>query len=473
MSSGRSARKGSIASALTSGFLCREDDWLFAGVERCLDNGRGIVFVTDDQGVLKGFATMEAMRKALAKGAHLSGARMADVATPWMGDAGSAVVMPVLDESRRVVGVEIRSGHGFLPVAEPDLTHREFRNLLDAFLSTWISSAGDYLASFERRFAEALGMPHGVATSNGTVSLHLALTALGVGAGDEVIVPDFTFAATANAVIHAGARPVLADIDASSWCLTPEAIEKAISPRTRAVIPVHVFGRPAPMTEIALLAKSRGLFVIEDCAEAHGARCDGRPVGSFSDIASFSFFANKILTTGEGGICVTNDSALAARLRMLRDHGMKPERRYWHEEVGYNYRMTNMQAAVGCAQLDRMGELLAMRRSVDDAYRAAFAGVREVEFPPPMPDRFEPVVWFSCLLVPPAKRAAIIEACRRSGIDLRTFFNSLSAMPAYRPFASPCPASNRVAAAGVNLPTSRKVTPEVAQWVAKVIRDAL
>jgi perosamine synthetase len=207
-----------------------------------------------------------------------------------------------------------------------------------------------------------LELAHGVATSNGTVSLHLGLAALGIGEGDEVIVPDFTFAASANSVIHVGARPVLVDVDPDTWCISTDAIERAITPRTRAVMPVHVFGRPAQMTEIAALAKARGLFVIEDCAEAHGARYDGKPVGSFSDIACFSFYGNKIVTTGEGGICLTDNPDLAARMRMLRDHGMRPERRYWHEEPGFNFRMTNLQAAIGCAQLERMDELITMRR---------------------------------------------------------------------------------------------------------------
>jgi perosamine synthetase len=227
------------------------------------------------------------------------------------------------------------------------------------------------------------------------------------------------------------------------------------------------------MTEIAALAKSRGLFLIEDCAEAHGARYDGRPVGSFSDIASFSFYGNKIITTGEGGICLTNNPDLAARMRMLRDHGMRPERRYWHEEPGFNFRMTNLQAAVGCAQLERMDEFLAMRRRVHATYEAAFAGVPGVTFPPAMPQRFEPVVWFSCALTPAEKRPALIAACREANIDLRPFFNSLSAMPPYREFAGPCPASVALSLSGVNLPTLRKVDARVAAKLADIFRGVL
>lgn len=450
-------------------FVCLESDGLWVGVERALDNGVGLVFVTDAGGALTGQATRDTMRGAIKKGAHLGGATMADVMTPYGDGETGAPAVPNLDARRRIVSVSLRPENFFLPVAEPDLTHAELRNLMDAFLSTWISSSGEYLSAFESRFAESCEMAHGVATANGTVSLHLALTALGMGEGDEVIVPDFTFAASASTVMQAGAKPVLIDVDPVTWCIAPDALEAAIGPRTRAVMPVHVFGRPAPMAEIAAVARRHGLFVVEDCAEAHGARYDGRPVGSFSDIASFSFFANKIITTGEGGICVTNNPDLAQRMRTLRDHGMRPERRYWHEEAAFNYRMTNMQAAVGCAQLDRMPELLAMRRGVDTKYRHAFANVSQIGFPPELPERFAPVVWFSCILAPPERRAAMIEACKRAKIDVRPFFNSLSGMPAFRRSARACPNSRALSLSGVNLPTSRKVTAETAQRVAGVI----
>jgi perosamine synthetase len=454
-------------------FVCRSKDGLWTAIERALDNGHGLVFVTDDDGVLIGHAGLSEMRAAVRKGAHLGFANVADVTVPGLPQGDAQAVTPILDAARRVVAVKLRPEATFLPVAEPDLTHGEMRNLIDAFLSTWISSTGEYIRTFEARFAEKTEMSHGVATSNGTVSLHLALAALGIGEGDEVIVPDFTFAASANTVIHVGARPVLVDVDPETWCISLDAIERAITPRTRAIMPVHVFGRPAPMAEIQALAKKHGIYVIEDCAEAHGARYDGKPVGSFSDVASFSFFANKIITTGEGGICLTNDPDLAARMRVLRDHGMRPERRYWHEEAGFNFRMTNMQAAVGCSQLDRMDELLAMRREVHELYEQAFAGMPGVSFPPPMPGRFSPVVWFSCALVPAAKRAGIIDACRRENIDIRPFFHGLSSMPAYRRYARVCPVSTSLAASGVNLPTSRKIDARIANKIAGLFRSVL
>ncbi|KCZ94542.1 aminotransferase class I/II-fold pyridoxal phosphate-dependent enzyme [Hyphomonas johnsonii] len=452
---------------------CGQGDAVWVGIERALDNGQGFVFVTDAEGVLTGFASLTAMRASLMQGGHLGQLTLSDVAEPWGTSSVTLGAAPVLDDKGRLVGIDHSGPQPFLPVSEPDLTHREMRFAFDAFLSTWISSTGDYIRRFEQDFADKVGMAHGVATSNGTVSLHLALATLGIGEGDEVIVPDLTFAASINTVMHVGARPVIVDVDPDSWCMTAESIARAITPRTRAIMPVHVFGRPSEMTEIVELARSHGLYVIEDAAEAHGAQYDGKQVGSFSDISSFSFFANKIITTGEGGICLTNDADLAGRMRMLRDHGMRPERRYWHEEPGFNFRMTNMQAAIGCAQIERMDELLAMRANVHAMYEKAMAGIPGVAFPPAMSQRAQPVTWFSCAQVPADKRDALIAACRDANIDLRPFFNGLSAMPAYRRFARHCPNSNGLSKTGVNLPTSRRVDQGTVDRIAQIFENVL
>jgi len=465
--------KQAAADPSVAAMVCGAADPLWTGLERALDNGKGFVFVTDANGALKGYADLAAMRAAFMKGGHLNGVTLGDVASPWGTAKEPLGVAPILDANDQILGLDESGPQPFLPVSEPDLTHREMRYAFDAFLSTWISSTGDYIRRFEQEFAEKVGMAHGVATSNGTVSLHLAMATLGIGEGDEVIVPDLTFAASINTVMHVGARPVIVDVDPQTWCLSAEAVERAITPRTRAIMPVHVFGRPAEMTEIAELAKARGLYIIEDCAEAHGAKYDGQPIGSFSDISSFSFFANKIITTGEGGICLTNDADIAMRMRMLRDHGMRPERRYWHEEPGFNFRMTNMQAAIGCAQIERMDELLAMRADVHQRYVKAFAGIKGVEFPPEMSQRAQPVTWFSCAQVPADKRAELIAACKAENIDLRPFFHGLSSMPAYRGFARKCPNSTWLSRTGVNLPTSRRVDDAMVARIAAVFESVL
>lgn len=453
-------------------FSVAATDSVWVAIERALDNGYGVVFVTRPDGTLLGAAHLDQLRAGLREGRHLQSPRVEDFTKPWR-DCANAVAAPVCDAHGKLVDIALRRERALTPVAEPHLTHTEFRAVMDAFLSTWISSQGALLRSFEERFAQRIGHTEGVATSNGTVSLHLALTALGIGPGDEVIVPDFTFAASANTVIHCGATPVLMDVDEDTWCLSPETVEAAITPRTRAIMPVHVFGRVAPMRAIQAIARKHGLFVLEDCAEAHGATYDGRPVGAWSDVASFSFFANKIVTTGEGGMCVTSDAALAQRMRMLRDHGMRPERRYWHEEVGFNYRMTNLQGAIGLAQLDRLDTFIADRAALEAMYREAFEGLDCVRFPPAMSAPAGPVVWFVCALVPPQKRDALIAACRAENIEVRPFFNSLSAMPAFRPWAKPCPVSARIAASGVNLPTSHRIDRSTAARIGDVFRSVL
>lgn len=453
-------------------FAVRAGDSMWVAIETALDNGFGAVFVIDDDDRLIGWTRLEDLRAGLRAGDHLRESKAGEMAKPWT-EAAGAVLMPHVDAAGRLVDVSVHGERAFTPVAEPNLTHLEFRSLMDAFLSTWISSQGEELREFERRFAARMGHSEGVATSNGTVSLHLAMTALGIGPGDEVIVPDLTFAASANTVIHCGATPVLVDVDRESWCITPETFAAAITPRTKAVMPVHVFGRVAPMAEIVAIAKPRGIYVIEDCAEAHGAAYAGKPVGGWSDIASFSFFGNKILTTGEGGMCITSDPKLAARMRMLRDHGMNPQRRYWHEEVGFNYRMTNLQAAIGLAQLDRLDEFLAARAALEALYRAAFADLPQVKFAIPQPAPAQSVTWFVCALVPPDKRDALIAACKAEQIDLRPFFHALSAMPAYVPWAKDCPVSRELAASGVNFPTSHKIDQTFTARIARVFRTVL
>ncbi|WP_164467295.1 aminotransferase class I/II-fold pyridoxal phosphate-dependent enzyme [Caulobacter flavus] len=467
-------RPPAVASAPTVGV----NDGIFAAAERALECGQSLCWVLDADDRVVGEVTVQSVREAVKSGAYRAALRAADLMREPVqvvrdGQASDLPAVVELDADGRIAAFKLNPLAEFLPVAEPDLSGAEFRNLADAYLSTWISSTGEYIRSFESRFAAWNGMKHGVAVSNGTVSLHLALAALGVGPGDEVIVPDLTFAATINTVMHVGATPVIVDVDPETWCMSAELFAAAITPRTRAVIPVHVFGRPAPMTEIAAVARAHGIYVIEDCAEAHGARYDGKMVGEFSDIASYSFFANKIMTTGEGGICLTNNLEIAERLRMLRDHGMNPARRYWHDEAGFNFRMTNMQAAVGCAQLDRIDTFLSDRQGVMDLYRPALEGIPGVTLPTALPDRYQPVTWFACALVPADKRAALIAACKAESIDLRPFFNGLSAMPAYRRHARPCPVSYELSQTGVNLPTSRRVDAEVVAKIASIFRSVL
>ena len=264
----------------------------------------------------------------------------------------------------------------FIPVSRPSIGEKEIAYVSDAIASGWVSSLGPYIESFERGFAEFVGTNYALTASNGTTGLHLALVAAGIKAGDEVVVPDLTFIATANAVVHAGAKPVFADIDAETLCIDPQAAARVITPRTRAIIPVHLYGHPADMDAINAIADAHGLLVIEDAAEAHGATYKGQRVGGLGKCGVFSFYGNKVITSGEGGMITTNDEALYQTAKRLRDHAMSPTRRYWHEEIGYNYRITNLQAALGLAQLERIEDFIQRRREIMDWYRAGLTGVR-------------------------------------------------------------------------------------------------
>ena len=376
-------------------FVCGRSESVLSVIEKCLDNGLGRCLIVGEDGRLIGRISLDDIRAALLDGRAIVDPSLrwhtAPVAASVRNDVGcDQLLQPVLDQNGRVTDVVIdRSGQP-LQVAAPHMTRHEFRSLLDAFVSGWISSRGPHVQKFERDFSDFVGVEHGVAVSNGTVALHLALVALGIGPGDEVIVPDLTFAATINAVLYCGATPVIVDVDPRTWCLTRILVEQACTSRTKAIIPVHLYGRPAEMGPIAAFARRRGIAVIEDCAEAHGARYAGRSVGQFGDVACFSFYANKIVTTGEGGMCLTKSAELAETLRVLRDHGMSPERSYWHERVGYNYRITNLQAAIGQSQLPRVKQVLQRNARIAMLYRRALGGIPGVAFPPPMSPGVQP-----------------------------------------------------------------------------------
>uniref|UniRef100_A0A7C1FFF5 DegT/DnrJ/EryC1/StrS family aminotransferase n=1 Tax=Caldilinea aerophila TaxID=133453 RepID=A0A7C1FFF5_9CHLR len=358
----------------------------------------------------------------------------------------------------------------FIPVYTPSLDGREEKYVLDAVRSGWISSLGSYVTRFEQEFARFCGVHHAISVSNGTVALHLALHALGIGPGDEVIVPSLTFVATANAVHYTGAAPIFADVDPTTWCIDPEDVQRCITPRTRAIIPVHLYGHPAPMPALQELADTHNLILVEDAAEAHGAAIHGRRVGGWGRIAAFSFYANKIITTGEGGMLTTDDEALASRCRMLRDHAMPPHRRYWHEEVGFNYRMTNLQAAVGVAQMERIEHFLARKRAIAAHYRERLADVPGVTFAAERPD-YTNVYWMVSILVEPPyalSRDELILALREHGIDSRPFFHPMDTLPPYRS-DSPRPVALRLSRCGLNLPSSPSLTDTQIDYICDVL----
>lgn len=349
----------------------------------------------------------------------------------------------------------------FIPIYEPTLGEAEETVVLDAVRSGWISSNGKYIREFEERFAAFCGVAHGISTSNGTTALHLALHALGIGPGDEVIVPALTFVASANAVQYTGATPVFADVDPITWTIDPAAVEALITPRTKAIMPVHLYGHPAPMPALYAIADQHGLLLVEDAAEAHGAQVGTRRTGALGNAAAFSFFANKVITTGEGGMVTTNDAKLAARCRMLRDHAMPPERRYWHDEVGFNYRMTNLQAAIGVAQMARIEEFIARKRTIAHLYQKVLCGVPGLTLPVET-SGYTNIYWMYSILVDeayPLTRDQVILALRERNMDSRPFFHPLDTLPPYQRVA-PCPTALRLSRQGLNLPSAPSLTDE-------------
>lgn len=361
-----------------------------------------------------------------------------------------------------------------IPIAEPSLGEEELNNVVEAIKSGWISSKGKFIPEFEEIFAQYCGVKYGVATSNGTVALHLALTALGIGEGDEVIIPTLTFAATANAVIYSGAKPVFVDSHPNYWCLDTEKIEEVMTPKTRAIMPVHLYGHPCDMDAIADIAKRHDLYVIEDAAEAHGAEYKGRKIGSFGDIACFSFYGNKIITTGEGGMCLTNSESLAMKMRVLRDHGMNPNRRYWHDTIGFNYRMTNMQAAVGVAQLARLDKFVEKKREIAQCYSKGLKELGEeglIKLHPEMPWA-KCVYWMYSILIQDdfgINRDGLMTKLEENGIETRPLFYPVHTMPPYRTKGR-FPTAEELSRMGISLPSSVNLAAKQVEYITDIIR---
>jgi perosamine synthetase len=367
----------------------------------------------------------------------------------------------------------------FLPVCSPALGGSEEAYVLDALHGGWISSGGEYVDRFEKGFARWSGRHFGVAASSGTAALHLALRAVGVGPGDEVVLPDFTMAACLFSVLYLGAKPVFVDVEPDTWTLDPALLEPALTPRTRAIMAVHIYGHPCEMDPVLEIAARRGAAVVEDAAEAHGAEYRGRRCGSFGAASAFSFFANKILTTGEGGMVLTDDPGIADRCRSFRNlcFPLAGARDYLHDDVGYNYRLTNLQAAVGVAQLERAEELVGLRVAVARRYLEQLDGVPGLQLPVERP-HVRNVYWMFGVVVDPERfgmdRDALAAALRAEGIDTRPFFKPLHSQPALAKAgvaaSGAFPVTERLAAGGLSLPTGPRIAAEDVDRVAAALR---
>ncbi|WP_394221928.1 DegT/DnrJ/EryC1/StrS family aminotransferase [Alteromonas gracilis] len=344
----------------------------------------------------------------------------------------------------------------FIPISQPYIDENAKTLVSECLETGWISSQGPYVTQFEKAFAQYIGVDFAISVTSGTAALHLALMAIGISAGDEVIVPDLTFAATANAVLLCGAKPVLCAVNRLTWTLDVEDCSALISPSTKAIVPVHLYGNPADMKSILAIAQDNNITVIEDCAESLGARFDGVQTGALGDIGCFSFFANKLLSTGEGGMLTTKDEALATKMRVLRDHGMSPTRRYWHDYAGLNYRMTNIQAAIGVSQLKQLDYFIKVRGEQELQYRRRLGDLPDLAFKNELPDAFA-VNWLFSFCITSCDSGERAENLKtwlsKNGVDSRSFFYPLHEQPPYQDFREPLNGTKKLSQNGLSLPT--------------------
>lgn len=367
----------------------------------------------------------------------------------------------------------------FIPVCEPTLLGNELKYVTDAVQTGWISSAGKYVTEFEQKFAEYCGCKYGVAVCNGTVALHLALVALGIGKGDEVIIPNFTMIATAFAVCYTGATPVFVDADPETWNIDVTKIEEKITSCTKAIIPVHLFGLMCDMDAINTIAKKHNLKVLEDAAEAHGAEYKGRRAGSCSDLAAFSFFANKNITTGEGGMVVTNNEELYNRLRYYKNmcFPLDGPRNYLHNDIGFNYRMSNVVAAIGLAQVEKANDYRQMRIHNNQLYRELLDDVPGIQFQKHNNDYLN-VAWMNAILVDEKEyghtKHELLEYLRSNNVDTRLFFEGMHRQPSLKKHGCDCsgmfPITEKLTAQGFYLPSASNLQEKDIEYICQLIK---
>jgi perosamine synthetase len=366
-----------------------------------------------------------------------------------------------------------------IPVNEPLVGENESKYVLECLHTGWISSEGRFIHEFEERWAAYCGMSHGVAVSNGTVALEIAMACLGLQPGDEVILPSFTIISCAQAVTMCGLKPVLVDSDPRTWCMDVTQVEAKITPRTRAIMPVHIYGHPVDMDPLIELARKYNLIIIEDAAEAHGAEYKGRKCGGLGDLSCFSFYANKIITTGEGGMVLTRDAAQAEQLRNLRNLCFKKERRFYHTELGHNYRLTNLQAAIGLAQLERIEESVARKRWMGAAYTECLRPIHSLQLP--IEESWaRNVYWMYGLVLDQATGMDAVEFARRlaeQGVMTRPFFLGMHEQPVFRSMGlfldERYPVAEHIARQGLYLPSGMTLTESQIDQVCAAVERIL
>ena len=384
--------------------------------------------------------------------------------------------IPILDESGVPKDIISWSDIWNLPVAAPLLGGNELKYVQDCIKTNWISSQGDYVKKFESSFSDYFDGISSVSVSSGTAALHLALLALGIGKEDEVIVPNITFGASANVVVNVGATPIFVDIENKYFTMSTSNLRKYITKNTKAIMPVHLYGHPCDMDPIMELAKENNLWVIEDCAEALGAEYKGSKVGKIGDIGCFSFFANKIITTGEGGMVTTKHQHLMDKIKLFRDHGMSPSRRYWHEVAGLNYRLTNLQAAIGLAQIEQLDKFLEHRMKIVECYDELLSD-NEFFSIPQTAEWAKNVYWLYTIVLDeeksPLNKIQLSNALREKGIDTRNVFEPLHLQPAYSKRKDVLENSHKFSKNGLSLPLSNSISVLDVQKACQILLNIL
>jgi perosamine synthetase len=359
-----------------------------------------------------------------------------------------------------------------IPVYAPDLSGNEKKFVTECIDTSWISARGRFVADFETGFAQYIGAENVTTVCNGTVALHLAMLALGIGPGDEVIVPTLTYVATANAVTYVGAKPVFVDSDPISWQISPACISKSITSKTKAIIPVHLYGDSCDMDSIMAIANEHNLFVIEDCAEAIGTTFKGRHVGTFGDVATFSFFGNKTITTGEGGMVAVKSKEVFDRARRIKGQGLAANREYWHDIVGHNFRMTNVAAAIGVAQLEKVDQFVNRKREIAQLYQNALQG-RKLVFQPESPFSKNSRWMVSILTEKAQHREPLRNHLRSSGIETRPVFYPIHTMPIYASEKQIFPVAEDIASRGISLPSWPGLSDSQVSEITETIKSWL
>lgn len=363
-----------------------------------------------------------------------------------------------------------------ISIANPVFNGNEKKYLMECIDTGWVSANGRFIKEFEQKFAEYCGTKYAIACCNGTVTLHLIMLGLGIQPGDEVIMPTLTYIATANAVRYCGATPVFVDSEEGTFNMDPKKLEEKITDRTKAIMPVHLYGLAANMEAIMEIADRHGIPVIEDAAEAHGAEIHGKRVGSFGLASSFSFFGNKIITCGEGGAIVTNDEKLYERMKLLKGQAVSPEKRYWHVDVGYNYRMTNMQAAIGLGQLENIDWHIAQRKRVADLYQKYLGGFEKYVKLQEVPEGFKSVYWMSNVVLQDAvekERDDVMKEMEACNIEMRPVFYPMHIMPPYYDADASYPVAEKIAARGISLPSHAMLQEEDVKYVCDCLKKII